>query len=142
MIKRQGYQTPSTGGRVGVITAGTSDVPVAEEARIVAAEMGCETFAVYDVGWPAFTACSGRCSRCSASLKWMCWSWPREWMAPYHQWLPGWSTCQSLGLPTAVGYGIGGKGLGRPHFDAPDLLSWTDSGEHQITVLEPAHRPH
>jgi hypothetical protein len=31
-----------TGGRVGVISAGTSDVPVAEEAALIAAEMGCE----------------------------------------------------------------------------------------------------
>jgi pyridinium-3,5-biscarboxylic acid mononucleotide synthase len=37
-------------GKVGVITAGTSDIPVAEEARVVAEEAGCEVIAVYDVG--------------------------------------------------------------------------------------------
>jgi NCAIR mutase (PurE)-related protein len=28
------------GGRVGIITAGTADIPIAEEARVVAEEMG------------------------------------------------------------------------------------------------------
>ncbi len=37
-------------GRIGIITAGTSDIPVAEEARIIAQEAGCEVLTVYDVG--------------------------------------------------------------------------------------------
>ncbi|HTX61179.1 MAG TPA: nickel pincer cofactor biosynthesis protein LarB [Methanobacterium sp.] len=36
--------------KVGVITAGTSDIPIAEEARITAEEMGCLTLSAYDVG--------------------------------------------------------------------------------------------
>ena len=36
--------------KVGVITAGTSDIPIAEEARITAEEMGCEVLNAYDVG--------------------------------------------------------------------------------------------
>ena len=36
--------------KIGVITAGTSDIPVAEEARITAEEMGCEVLNAYDVG--------------------------------------------------------------------------------------------
>jgi pyridinium-3,5-biscarboxylic acid mononucleotide synthase len=39
-----------TGGIVAVITAGTSDIRVAEEARIIAEEMGCEVRTAYDVG--------------------------------------------------------------------------------------------
>ncbi|RZN16374.1 MAG: nickel pincer cofactor biosynthesis protein LarB [Methanosarcinales archaeon] len=39
-----------TGGRVGIITAGTSDIPVAEEAKVTAEEMGCEVVTLYDVG--------------------------------------------------------------------------------------------
>lgn len=38
------------GGRVGIITAGTSDVPVAAEAALVAREMGCDVREVRDVG--------------------------------------------------------------------------------------------
>ena len=35
---------------MGVLTAGTSDIPVAEEAEVIAREMGCETRSFYDVG--------------------------------------------------------------------------------------------
>jgi hypothetical protein len=37
-------------GRIAVLTAGTSDIPVAEEARVTCELMGNETDAVYDVG--------------------------------------------------------------------------------------------
>ncbi|KAF5084110.1 MULTISPECIES: nickel pincer cofactor biosynthesis protein LarB [Methanoculleus] len=37
-------------GTVAILTAGTSDVPVAEEARLIAEEMGCEVRTAYDVG--------------------------------------------------------------------------------------------
>ena len=37
-------------GKIGIITAGTSDIPVAEEARVVAEEAGCEVVRAYDVG--------------------------------------------------------------------------------------------
>ncbi len=37
-------------GKIGIITAGTSDIPVAEEARVVAEEAGCEVVKAYDVG--------------------------------------------------------------------------------------------
>ena len=40
----------NTGGIVGIITAGTSDIGVAEEAKIIAEEMGCEVRTAYDVG--------------------------------------------------------------------------------------------
>lgn len=39
-----------TGGVIGLITAGTSDIHVAEEAKIIAEEMGCEVRTAYDVG--------------------------------------------------------------------------------------------
>jgi NCAIR mutase (PurE)-related protein len=37
-------------GAVGVMAAGTSDVGIAEEARLVAESMGCKVVASYDVG--------------------------------------------------------------------------------------------
>ena len=33
-------------GKIGIITAGTSDIPVAEEARIVAEEAGCDVLRI------------------------------------------------------------------------------------------------
>jgi pyridinium-3,5-biscarboxylic acid mononucleotide synthase len=41
---------PRTGGVVGIITAGTADIRVAEEARVIAEEMGCQVCTAYDVG--------------------------------------------------------------------------------------------
>lgn len=38
------------GGIVAIITAGTSDIRVAEEARVIAREMGCQVKTAYDVG--------------------------------------------------------------------------------------------
>jgi len=37
-------------GAIGIITAGTSDIQVAEEARIMAEAMGCRCITSYDVG--------------------------------------------------------------------------------------------
>ncbi|HSF28692.1 MAG TPA: nickel pincer cofactor biosynthesis protein LarB [Nitrosopumilaceae archaeon] len=39
-----------SGGRVGIVTAGTSDVGVAEEARLMCEAMGCTCISSYDVG--------------------------------------------------------------------------------------------
>jgi NCAIR mutase (PurE)-related protein len=50
VLKRKDFKVPATGGRVGVISAGTSDIPVAEEAGVMASEMGCEVLTAYDVG--------------------------------------------------------------------------------------------
>lgn len=44
------YQRPHTGGHVGILTAGAGDIPIAEEARLVAEEMGCRVTTIYDVG--------------------------------------------------------------------------------------------
>lgn len=50
VVKSKSYAPRRTGGRVGILTAGTSDIPVAEEAEVIAREMGCETISFYDVG--------------------------------------------------------------------------------------------
>jgi pyridinium-3,5-biscarboxylic acid mononucleotide synthase len=50
VIRRNDVRVESTGGIVGVITAGTSDIPVAEEAKMVLDENGIESLSFYDVG--------------------------------------------------------------------------------------------
>lgn len=50
VLKKKNYAANANGGRVGIITAGTSDIPVAEEAKVVAQEMGCIVYSTYDVG--------------------------------------------------------------------------------------------
>lgn len=50
VVRRPDSVTPKTGGRIGILAAGTADFAIAEEARIFAIEMGCEVFPAYDVG--------------------------------------------------------------------------------------------
>jgi len=50
VIRSKSYRPRRSGGKVGILTAGTSDIPVAEEAEIIAREMGCETRSFYDIG--------------------------------------------------------------------------------------------
>lgn len=40
----------NTGGTVGIVTAGTSDIGIAEEARLTCEAMHCSTITSYDVG--------------------------------------------------------------------------------------------
>jgi NCAIR mutase (PurE)-related protein len=50
LVLHRGPAPEKHGGIVGVITAGTSDIPVAEEAKVIAEEMGCTVRTAYDVG--------------------------------------------------------------------------------------------
>jgi NCAIR mutase (PurE)-related protein len=50
VAKKPSFVVDSTGGKIGILTAGTSDIPVAEEAKVIAQEMGCEVFTSYDLG--------------------------------------------------------------------------------------------
>ncbi|WNY28747.1 Pyridinium-3,5-biscarboxylic acid mononucleotide synthase [Methanimicrococcus stummii] len=43
-------EPPKGGGVVAIISAGTVDIKVAEEAKMTAEEMGCKTIEIYDVG--------------------------------------------------------------------------------------------
>jgi pyridinium-3,5-biscarboxylic acid mononucleotide synthase len=50
VVKKKSFVISPSGGKIGILTAGTSDIPVAEEAKLVAQEMGCVVFSTYDVG--------------------------------------------------------------------------------------------
>jgi NCAIR mutase (PurE)-related protein len=50
IIRKKGFRAHKTGGKIGLLTAGTSDIPIAEEAKVIAQEMGCEIFSDYDLG--------------------------------------------------------------------------------------------
>lgn len=50
VIRVRDYSGTQTGGRVGILTAGTVDLPIAEEAALIAKEMGCDTFLEADAG--------------------------------------------------------------------------------------------
>ncbi|MEM3737651.1 MAG: nickel pincer cofactor biosynthesis protein LarB [Candidatus Bathyarchaeia archaeon] len=50
VVSKHEYHPNKTGGRVAILTAGTADIPVAEEAKIIATHMGCNVYTAYDVG--------------------------------------------------------------------------------------------
>jgi len=108
-IHAPGYQRPRTGARIGVLTAGTSDVPVAEEARLVAEEMGCGVIPLYDVGVAGL-------HRLFAPLDEMLRTGVEALVvaAGMDGALPsvvaGLAPVPVIGVPVSVGYGAGGKG--------------------------------
>ncbi len=110
VIREPGSQRPSGGGKVGLLSAGTSDIPVAEEAKIVAEEMGCQVLAAFDVGVAGI-------HRLFAPLKAML-DAPVDAIvvaAGMDGALPsvvaGLVDVPVIGLPTSIGYGMGGKGV-------------------------------
>ncbi len=50
IVKSKTFNVAPSGGRIGILTAGTSDIPVAEEAKLIAQEIGCIVYSTYDVG--------------------------------------------------------------------------------------------
>lgn len=50
IVKEKSYEFKKEGGIIGIITAGSSDIPVAEQAKVIATTMGCETISSYDIG--------------------------------------------------------------------------------------------
>lgn len=99
-----------TGGRIGVITAGTSDIPVAEQAQIIAQEMGCVVTLVGDVGVAGI-------HRLFAPLQAMLQAEVDVIIvaAGMDGALPsvvsGLVDVPVIGLPTSTGYGVGGRGI-------------------------------
>jgi len=98
-----------TGGRIGIITAGTADIPVAEEARVAAEEMGCDVSMIIDSG-------AAGIHRLFPDLGTMVESGVdaivvaagRDGTLPTV--VAGLVSVPVIGLPVSVGYGAGGRG--------------------------------
>ncbi|MGI9148285.1 MAG: nickel pincer cofactor biosynthesis protein LarB [Chloroflexota bacterium] len=111
LVTRRDASLPAeTGGVVGLLTAGTSDAAAADEAAWVAREMGCRVIRADDVGVAGL-------HRLEAPLRTL-----RELgadvvvvAAGMDGALPsvvsGLVDVPVIGLPTAVGYGLGGRGV-------------------------------
>lgn len=50
VIRKKNTERDKTGGKIGIMTAGTVDIAVAEEAVMIAEEMGCSTVLEVDAG--------------------------------------------------------------------------------------------
>jgi NCAIR mutase (PurE)-related protein len=110
LVLRKPECTVPEGGQIGIITAGTSDLPVAEQAQIIAEEMGCRVTLVGDVGVAGL-------HRLFAPLHTMLESKVDVIVvaAGMDGALPsvvsGLVDVPVIGLPTSTGYGIGGQGV-------------------------------
>lgn len=111
IVAMPGTTPPETGGRVGVIAAGSSDAPVAAEAALVAAEMGCAVTRIDDVGVAGLHRLVRPLERLVADgadaivvAAGMDGALPSV--------VSGLVGVPVIGLPTSIGYGFGGDGVG------------------------------
>jgi hypothetical protein len=109
VVIHDGTPAPKTGGIVGIISAGTADIPVAEEARVIASEMGCKTIAVYDVGVAGIHRLIPELQRLKAMKPGaIVVAAGREGALPTI--VSGLVDVPVIGLPVSTGYGAGGGG--------------------------------
>ena len=98
-----------TGGRIGIITAGTADIPVAEEARVAAEEMGCDVDLIYDAGAAGIHRLFPDLSKLIESgVDAIVVAAGRDGTLPTV--VSGLVPVPVIGLPVSVGYGAGGRG--------------------------------
>ncbi|MHA1410341.1 MAG: nickel pincer cofactor biosynthesis protein LarB, partial [Candidatus Odinarchaeia archaeon] len=95
--------------RVGIITAGTSDISVAEESRVVLEYLNCEVIAAYDVGvagihrlFPVLKDMIERDVACIIVVAGM--------EGALASIVAGLVDIPVIGVPTSIGYGEGGEG--------------------------------
>lgn len=95
-------------GTVGIITAGTADIPVAEEARIVCELMGCKTTKAYDVGVAGIHRLFKPLKDMVRNVDVYIVAAGREGALPGV--VAGLVDAPVIGLPVSIGYGYHGKG--------------------------------
>ena len=111
VIKEFSYSFVNKGGIVGIITAGSSDIPTAVEAEVIVKIMGCKVISSYDVGIAGihriFTPLSNMIKN-GVHVIIVC--------AGMEGTLPGVVAALVdvlvIGVPISSGYGIGEKGKG------------------------------
>jgi NCAIR mutase (PurE)-related protein len=110
-VSLPGSIPPATGGRVAVITAGSSDFQVAAEAALIAREMGCDVTEVRDVGVAGLHRLVQPLERLAdAQVDVIVVAAGMDGALPSV--VAGLVPVPVIGLPTSVGYGFGGAGIG------------------------------
>lgn len=110
VVKKHNLHEVKGGGKIGVLAAGTADIPVAEEAVAVAKELGCKVYCAYDVGVAGI-------HRTFSSVQEMLKKEVDVFIvvAGMEGALPSIVSslvdCPVIGVPTSTGYGYGGGGI-------------------------------
>lgn len=110
VLRRPGITVPVTGGRVGVLTAGTSDIPWAEEAALLCREMGCEVHTTYDVGVAGLHRLWEPLRHLLEEVQVDVLIVAAGMDGALPSVVSGIVDVPVIGLPTSVGYGMGGQG--------------------------------
>ena len=111
ILKEKSFKFRKKSGKVGIITAGSSDIPVAEEAKVIAESMGCEVISSYDLGIAGIHRIFNPLSemiKLGVHVIVVC--------AGMEGTLPGVVAAlvdvPVIGVPISSGYGLGEKGIG------------------------------
>lgn len=126
IVRRKGHVFPRC-GKIGVLAAGTVDVPVAEEAAVAAEVMGCEVLKAYDVGVAGIHRLFEPLEKVvKAGVSAIVVTAGMEGTLP--SLVASLVDVPVIGVPTATGYGVGGKGLAA-------LLTMLQSCSPGLTVV-------
>ena len=120
-----GAQRARRGGLVAVVSAGTSDIPVAEEAAATAEFLGNKVERVYDVGVAGIHRLFGHLERLAGATVVIVVAGMEGALASVVAGLVGVAV---VGVPTSVGYGASFKGLA-------SLLGMLNSCAPGVTVV-------
>jgi pyridinium-3,5-biscarboxylic acid mononucleotide synthase len=111
VIKQKNFKTKPV-GTVAILSAGTSDIPVAEEAAAIAEELGCSVVREYDVGIAGIHRVFSALERVKSASAFIV-------VAGMEGALPsvvaGLVKQPVVAVPTSVGYGTGAGGLAALH---------------------------
>jgi NCAIR mutase (PurE)-related protein len=111
IIKSLKFHFKEKGGTIGIITAGSSDIHVAEEAKVISQAMGCRVLTSYDLGIAGI-------HRIFEPLSEMIKNGVHVFIvcAGMEGTLPGVVAAlvdiPVIGVPVSSGYGLGEKGIG------------------------------
>jgi len=112
-------------GKIAVVCAGTSDIPVAEEAQVTAEVMGNEVVAIHDIGVAGIHRLMSNRERLTEA-KVVIVAAGMEGALPSV--VGGLVSCPVIAVPTSVGYGASFNGLAA-------LLAMLNSCASNVTVV-------
>ena len=108
-IKHKDFILKTDEGKIGIITAGTSDIAIAEEAKAIAEMMGCEVIIINDVGVAGIHRLFEPLQRLmKEDIDVIIVAAGMEGALPTV--VTGLVDVPVIGLPISTGYGFGGKG--------------------------------
>ena len=109
VVREPRCRSAPTGGRVAIFAAGTSDLPVVDEARVIAEEMGCTVQVIADVGVAGLHRLFGPLRQLlDDGVDAIIVAAGMDGALPSV--VAGLVPVPVIGLPTSIGYGYGGGG--------------------------------